>query len=337
MKKRLIYLFIACCLYTFIQCKNDHKIADNSTGEEKIIDSVQPPAKIVDTLALRAKADSLLEYYNYDSNWVKMTPVMPGAILPFQRIVAYYGNLNSKRMGALGEFPKDQMIRKLMQEVENWQKADSMIPVIPALHLITIVAQRDPGKDKMYRGRMNHTMIKKVISWADSIGALVFLDIQVGHSSLQNEIPTLDSFLRLPNVHLGVDAEFAMHTKRVPGTIMGQFEADDINFAVSYLKKKVIENNLPPKILIVHRFKQKMIQNAHQINNPPEVQVVMDMDGWGNKELKFSTWRDYIKKEPVQYTGFKLFYHNDTKRGDPLLTPAEVLTRDPKPMYIQYQ
>jgi hypothetical protein len=39
----------------------------------------------------------------------------------------------------------------------------------------------------------------------------------------------------------------------------------------------------------------------------------------------------------VQFTGFKLFYHNDTKKGDPLMTPGAVLSLNPKPVYIQYQ
>jgi hypothetical protein len=42
-------------------------------------------------------------------------------------------------------------------------------------------------------------------------------------------------------------------------------------------------------------------------------------------------------KEPVQFTGFKLFFHNDTKKGDPILSPREVLALRPRPMYIQYQ
>ena len=42
-------------------------------------------------------------------------------------------------------------------------------------------------------------------------------------------------------------------------------------------------------------------------------------------------------RHPVQYTGFKLFYHNDTKKGDPLMSPADLLRMEPKPLYIQYQ
>jgi hypothetical protein len=62
------------------------------------------------------------------------------------------------------------------------------------------------------------------------------------------------------------------------------------------------------------------------------------MDGWGSKVLKRSTYKSYIYKEPVQFTGFKLFYKNDTKTGaDQLFTPAELLGFTPKPVYIQYQ
>ena len=42
--------------------------------------------------------------------------------------------------------------------------------------------------------------------------------------------------------------------------------------------------------------------------------------------------------EPVQFTGFKLFYHNDQKKaGSQMMTPEQVLTLYPRPLYIQYQ
>jgi hypothetical protein len=61
--------------------------------------------------------------------------------VPQKRIVAYYGNPLSKRMGALGEFPKDEMLKRLKAEVVKWEKADPNMPVQPALHLIAVVAQ----------------------------------------------------------------------------------------------------------------------------------------------------------------------------------------------------
>ena len=53
----------------------------------------------------------------------------------------------------------------------------------------------------------------------------------------------------------------------------------------------------------------------------PRVQVVMNMDGWGQPWLKFDSYRDYVVDHPVQYTGIKIFFHHDTKKGDEKLVP----------------
>ena len=57
--------------------------------------------------------------------------------------------------------------------------------------------------------------------------------------------------------------------------------------------------NLPPKIFIVHRFTRFMVTNAKQIMLHPEVQIVMNMDGWGAPWLKRDSYQAYIVKEPV--------------------------------------
>ncbi|MEJ7679285.1 MAG: hypothetical protein WKG06_15800 [Segetibacter sp.] len=129
-----------------------------------------------------------------------------------------------------------------------------------------------------------------------------------------------------------------MKNGEVPGTNIGTFNANDINYAIDYLADIVIKNNLPSKILVIHRFTKGMVKGYENIKKLPEVQVVMDMDGWGNKIFKKSTYLRYIYKEPVQFAGFKLFYHNDTKTGaDQLYTPQELLKFTPRPIYIQYQ
>ena len=80
-----------------------------------------------------------------------------------------------------------------------------------------------------------------------------------------------------------------------------------------------------------------MVTGYDKIKKLPEVQVVMDMDGFGDKTLKRSTYLRYIYKEPVQFTGFKLFYKNDIKTASGMYTPEELLKFTPKPIYIQYQ
>jgi len=172
---------------------------------------------------------------------------------------------------------------------------------------------------------------------AAQIHALVFLDIQVGWSSLQDEIPQLEKYLKLQNVHLGIDPEFSMKGRQKPGSVIGEFDAADINYASDYLEKIVKENHLTPKILVVHRFTQEMVKNYQQIRIKPGVQIVMHMDGWGVPAMKINAYRQFIYKEPVEYTGLKLFYKNDTKNNGRMLEPKEILNTKPQPVYIQYQ
>src|SRR6266478_3192802 len=299
-----------------------------------------------DSLALVKAVRAGLE----STQWpVKTPPPLPGSILPARRIVAFYGNPLSKKMGILGELPPDKMLARFDKAIAEWQKADPSTPVQPALHLIAVVAQGSPGRDGKYRLRMADTLVEKVASWAATRNALVFLDVQVGQSTVQEELPRLIPFLKRPNVMLGLDPEFSMKLMNVvreegrtrerskPGERIGTMDASDVNYAIGLLSDLVKQNNLPPKVLVVHRFTHNMLTNAKRIKLDPRVQVVINMDGWGQPWLKYDSYRAYVESQPVQLTGFKLFFHNDTKLADPILTPAEVLLLNPKPHYIQYQ
>ncbi len=284
--------------------------------------------------ALAARGDST----KTDSRWpVKGPEPLPGSILPGKRIVAYYGNPLSKRMGILGELPPDAMLARLDTEVARWNKADPATPVQPALHLIVVVAQGSAGRDGKWRARMADTLIERVAEWAARRDALLFLDIQVGLSTLREELPRLAPWLSKPNVHLGLDPEFSMKSGHPPGKRIGTFDAADINYASDFLAELVTEHQLPPKVLVVHRFTRPMVTNSRKIELDPRVQIVMHMDGWGPPRLKRDSYRDYVQAEPVQFTGIKIFYKNDTKNGSRLMTPEEILGLTPPPVYIQYQ
>ncbi len=262
---------------------------------------------------------------------------LPGAILPQKRIVAYYGNPLSKRMGILGELPPEQMLARLDRETARWNAADPAHPVQPALHLVVSVAQADPGKDGMYRQRSVPALIEKVYGWARQRNALLFLDVQLGKSTLENELEPLLPYLRRPDVHLGLDPEFAMTKGGLPGKRIGTLDARHINHAAGVLADLVTQHRLPPKVLVVHRFTKPMLTNAQNVKLDPRVQIVVNMDGWGPPHIKRSSYERYIYPYPIEYTGFKLFYHNDTKSGTALMTPSAVLALRPVPYYIQYQ
>ncbi|KYP13384.1 hypothetical protein [Flavihumibacter sp. CACIAM 22H1] len=305
--------------------------------------AAQPPVQetAAATLDTALFNQQLVHMTNGDSSgkWpVKTAYPLPGAILPYKRIIAYYGNLYSTRMGILGELPPKQMIEKLKTELKSWEAADPATPVQPALHYICVTAQGSPGAAGKYRLRMPFKQIDSVLSIAKMIDAIVFLDIQVGLGSLQEEIPELEKYLAMPNVHLGIDPEFSMKGGQAPGKVIGSFDAADINYASDYLAKLVKKHNLPPKVLVVHRFTRPMVKNYQQISTRPEVQIVMHMDGWGAPARKIGTYKHFIYTEPIEFTGFKIFYKNDLKETPSrLLTPEELMKLKPRPLYIQYQ
>jgi hypothetical protein len=323
--------------------------APSSAPEEAASDQAAEPAGpplTEEKAAAPGKAAPKVKYlagedpeYAKQHGWpVSCPPPPPGAILPHKRIVAYYGNPKSKKMGVLGEYPKDEMLRRLKVEVAKWGKADPALPVQPALHLVAVVAQGEEGKAGKYRMIMPDKVVNEVYAWAKEAHAILFIDIQTGHSDIRTILPRFEWLLKNPDVHLAIDPEFNMtKSGKKPGSKIGTYDAADINYASGYLEELVEKNDLPPKVFIVHRFTRKMVTNARKIALRPKVQILMNMDGWGAPWLKRDSYRDYIVKEPVQYTGFKLFYNNDTKKGDPLMTPQELLRLNPKPIYIQYQ
>jgi hypothetical protein len=313
----------------------------------RLISYVPPqPAATTSTSSLSAAASQPTPQYSSSTNvtipgqaWPPAAPYPHGgAILPFERIVAYYGNFYSTRMGILGEYPRAEVLARLASTSAAWEAADPDTPVRPAIHYIAMVAQAEAGSDGMYRNVMPDEHIERGYSMAKEIDGILFLDLQVGLSTVQRELPQFREYFTRPEVHLGIDPEFSMKTGDKPGTVIGSFNADDINFTINWLSEIVRENELPPKVLVLHRFTQNMIQGYQDIKPTPEVQVVMHMDGWGSTELKTSTYRRVVEPEPVQFAGLKIFYKNDLKAPSTgIFTPSEALNLHPKPVYIQYQ
>lgn len=323
-------------------CNPDAKKIDGKTA-------VKDSTKVEEKENLRAPVDTakygelIKKLANGDTTgkWpVKKQPYpLDGAILPFKRIVVYYGNLHSKKMGALGEYAPKEMWQRLNVEVKRWEKADPSTPVQVGLHYIAAVASGTPGKDGKYINRMANSQIDSVLKIAKMHpNTIVFLDLQVALSTIKAELPHIEKYLEMPQVHLGIDPEFSMKDGSLPGKKIGTYDAADINYVTGYLADLVKKYNLPPKVFVLHRFTRKMVTNSPLIKLRPEVQIVMHMDGWGEPDLKLGTYRHFIFGEPVQFTGFKLFYKNDLKKApNRLMTPEELMKLKPIPSYIQYQ
>jgi hypothetical protein len=270
-------------------------------------------------------------------------PDMPefrdGVLLPCSRIIAYYGHPNSTRMGVLGQYPKDEMLRRLRDQVAEWERADPATPVIPALHMVAVVAQGEAGRSGHYRTISTDAVVQSVYDMAREVNGIFFVDIQTGTDDIRNILPRFEWILRNPDVHLAIDPEFMMRGGVQPGRRVGTMDAADINYAIDYLAGVVAEHNLPPKVLIIHRFTRPMVTNTKNVRLRPEVQVVMHMDGHGRMQgpaFKYDTFAQYIVEEPVQFAGWKNFYLHDNEKGV-MPTAADLMRLHPLPLYIQYQ
>ncbi|HEY6020897.1 MAG TPA: hypothetical protein VIY48_13655, partial [Candidatus Paceibacterota bacterium] len=137
-------------------------------------------------------------------------PVDSRALLPFNRIVAYYGNFYSKGMGVLGEYDETTVLAKLKDAAAQWAAADPTTPVVPAIEYIDVTAQGSAGKDGKYRARMPDNQIDKALDMAHKVNGIVILDIQVGLSTVPDELALLKDYFAKPDVHLALDPEFDM-------------------------------------------------------------------------------------------------------------------------------
>jgi hypothetical protein len=230
-------------------------------------------------------------------------------LLPGHRIVSFYGNPRSARMGILGALPPDSMLKRLRAQAAEYARADPSTPVLAA------------------------PLVEEVAGWGARDSLLLFLDIQPGRSPVVNEVRAYLDFLERPNVHLALDPEFAMAPGQVPGRVIGSLDAADANLVIELLANLVETRGLPPKILIVHRFTERMLTGHDRIRLDPRVQVVITMDGFGAPFLKRDSYRCFVASQPVEFTGFKLFYRQDV----PLMSAADVLALRPAPLVVVYQ
>jgi hypothetical protein len=253
--------------------------------------------------------------------------------LPANRLVIYYGNPFSSAMGPIGAYSDDELLARLQQQAQAYADLDPEHAVIPAFDYVTPVAQASPMADGTWRARMPDDSIEHYRDLANTNHMLFFMDMQIGHSNIQSEVNNVWSFLQQPGVDLALDPEFDMPPGTTPGIEFGRMTASEINWVIDKLSNLVLTQHLPPKILIIHQFRESMLPDWQKIRIKPGVQVVTSVDGFGAPGAKIGDYRIFDKQQLIQYPGFKLFYRWDR----PLMSPADVLKLDPPPMMVMYQ
>lgn len=259
------------------------------------------------------------------------SPQEPSSVLENHLLVTWYGNPRSTQMGILGERAGDARVEGLRQQAAAYAKLTSK-SILPAYHLVAVVALCSAGADGMWRRRETPDMIREMLEEARANGFRLILDIQPGRSTVAAEVDALEQFLTEPDVDLALDPEYGMSECEVPGRTIGRLAAADVNAALDRLESLIAQRELPPKVLIVHQFRLDMLPDKAKIRRSRSVDVVLNMDGFGSQSLKTASYRT-VMRQPLPFAGIKLFYKQDSN----LFTPTQVMSLVPTPSVIVYQ
>ena len=255
-----------------------------------------------------------------------------GAVLEKNLLLTWYGNPWSERMGILGRLEGSALAEGLKRQAAGYA-AVTKKSILPAYELVTIIAQAQPGRDGRYRRRESREVIDRMLRAARAAGFKLILDVQTGRSTVLSELSYLAPYLQEPDVYLALDPEFSMGTDGVPGKRIGQMHAQEINDGIGVLEYLQERHQLPRKVLIVHQFTTAMLPDKEKIWNSDALDIVLAADGFGPPALKRNTYATVLRQRSLEFSGFKLFYIQDTD----LLQPSQVLALTPPPAVIIYQ
>lgn len=257
-------------------------------------------------------------------------PVRP--VLSDHLLVTWYGNPRTPRMGVLGRYRGAELAARLRKQADAYA-GHTTKKILAAYHLVAVIAQPSAWHDGMWRRRETHDTIAALLDQARANDFKLILDIQRGRSTVRAELEYLRPYLEQPEVYLALDPEFAMRGGETPGRKIGRMDAPEVNEAIDFLDAIVRERTLPPKVLIVHQFTMKMLGDKQNIRDSPLVDVVLNVDGFGDRPLKRANYAAVIRQRPLEFAGIKLFYKEDTN----LFAAKDVMTLRPEPAVVIYQ
>ena len=252
------------------------------------------------------------------------------SVLPEHRVVAYYGAPQSRELGALGIGRPDGAARRLARDARPYRTGKR--PELPALELIAVIANADPGEDGMYRARQEDKVIRRYLGAARRAKGLLLLDIQPGRSDFFTETTRLERWLREPDVGLALDPEWRVEPPDVPAQVIGHVDAREVNATSAWLAQLVARHRLPQKLFVVHQFTDDMVDDR-RLKRRAELAMVLNADGFGTRPVKVSKYHAFTRAAKSFHQGFKLFYEEDVG----LMTPAQVLRLRPSPDVVVYE
>jgi len=249
-------------------------------------------------------------------------------------VIALYGKPGARNMGILGQYSMAEIEPVMEEFARAYDEANGIRGVIPALYIIygTVWPEGEIGLTR-------DAVIQEYVEFAQERGWYVFMDHQIGRYTVENAVQTLLPWLKYPNVHLAIDPEWRTDK---PMKEIGYVTGEELNRAQQMIQDYMVENNLPGRrMLVFHQFKPKMIANRAAVRSDFErVKLIHCADGFGNPGQKINAYRFNALAENIPLKSFKLFLKPTIEKAgwdQPLMSPEDVLSLDPRPYLIMYQ
>ncbi len=255
-------------------------------------------------------------------------------LFPQYRLVGFCGTPGAPALGALqGNLPAQA--KALEAQAARYAQGRDLLPVF---ELIAVVVQSGAGPDGKYRHRVDNSVVDQYLRAARQSKAILLLNIQPGQSDFLTEVKSFESYLREPDVGVALDPEWAMKPKQTPGRFYGQTDGETINDVATYLSTLVEQGNLPEKALVFHQVNRGVLKDEVELKPIPGVAFIKSVDGLGPMHSKIETY-DYLMVTMRRgvHPGFKLFFDEDSRGGNRIMTPKEVLALSPQPEYVMYE
>ena len=265
--------------------------------------------------------------------WGEELPGGGRIMFPDRRLVAFYGGVRTHLLGVLGEQDPAATLERLAPLLEEY--AADGIMAVPAFEIITTLATAEAGAYGDYSGRFKIDTLLPWVDFAAEAGAYVVLDLQPGRTDFLAQAEQYEELLRRPHVGLALDPEWRLGPNQVHLKQIGSVNAAEVNAVIEWLAALVRRERLPQKLLIVHQFRLDMIGDRELLETPPELAVMIHMDGQGSLESKYVTWNTLIRDAGDRdwWWGWKNFFDEDS----PMAEPRQVLDLRPVPYFVSYQ
>ena len=255
-------------------------------------------------------------------------------IFPEHRLVGFSGGRGAS-FGRLGVGNIDERAAEIERLAAQYTP-DGRTP-LPIFEMIAVVAHPSPTDSGLYRTHEPRDVVDAFLQAARRHKGLLLLNIQPGRADFIDDVKAFEKWLLEPDVGLALDPEWAVDAGEVPGEVIGSTTGGELDSVAAYLSSLVRAHQLPEKVMIYHQFHTATIEDEDELRPHPGVVMVKSIDGVGVPAEKVATWNRLARSlAPHVYTGFKLFFEEDTRRGS-LMTPAEVLKLRPQPSYVLYE